>query len=228
MFNLIKTELSYYKTILIVLSTILITLHVIFLVYGAENIENSVPALKTAIFAFTIILFVYRTITFIKDGRDIIFNSLPLKPESIGLARLSFLPIFWFFAMILFLISNLIVQLNDIGIEFIYDIISLSGALLLINALVMIYIDFLNFGLSRKKTLIIQISGIFLAAFTYLMFLVFMPMAESFDLTVIQLLRNNLSNLYNTFVGSFILLTLATGLTILSVNIFSKRKSYLN
>lgn len=227
MFNLLKSELKYYKVILTILSTLLVTLHTVFLINGTDNLGNSVPALRVVILAFTLILFVYRTITLIKDGRDKIFVGLPLEPKSIGLARLSFLPVFWLFAVSLFLLSNLIAQFSNIEFYFVAEIISLTGLIILLNALVMIYIDFINFGLDRKKTLIIQISGIFLAAFSYFLFIILMPIAESIELTTLQNFRVNISNIYRSFFGAIFMLLLGSVFTIISINIFSKRKSYL-
>ncbi|MBI9070804.1 MAG: hypothetical protein JEY94_04360 [Melioribacteraceae bacterium] len=228
MFKIIKAELKYYKTLLMVTSIFLISMHFTFLTYGAENLDKSVPALRVSIFAFAVIVFVYRVITLFKEGRDRVIVVLPIHPGSIGFARLLFIPIFWVSAISLFFLCNLIVQFNNIGSEFISELVSLTGLVLVLNALAMIYLDFLHFGLNKKQIIYVQAGGIILAAFSYLIFIALIPLTENFGILIFEIFNLNLSNIYQSYFGAVIMLCIGVLASVISKNIFMKRKTYLN
>lgn len=228
MYAIIKSELFYYKNILIVVSTFIISLNTVFILYGGDSIEKAVPALRVSCFAFTIILFVYRIITLAKENRDKIFASLPIDRKDAGLARVVFVPLFWAFSILLFFISNIIVQ-NSVFISgIVSEVISITGIVLILNALAIIFLDLINFGYTKKQKIVVQSAGILFGIITYAIFILIIPLSDSFESASLQNMKSNIQGTYQSILSGIFLLGTGILLSALSAGIFANRKTYLN
>lgn len=228
MWCLVKSEMLYFRW-LFILSLLLIILINIGLTADSRWIEaqNDFPGLRVIWFGVGIVVLFFTLLLNRRSGRLRNKVLLPISNFELGLSRwVSFL-IFWFALVSVLLIFYLINYDGSINQNWFTNLISITGTILIINSIPILYTDFVSSYFRKWEKVIVGLLWIIFFAQYISLNVIF---STYFDFLAPDLLlnsRDSLTNLYFTdsiTLGSGLLgifMFLATAYT------FKKRKLYL-
>ncbi len=222
--NLIKSEFAYYKYLLIFLSMFFFIVSIVFLMWGAKDLEDSVPAYQMSLIAVFLVVWGFRFTILQKEKRDRIHKSLPLSDGTIACYRVFSLPLYWLLLSIIFILCNLLVQ-GIMGIfPLFWFLLSLTGFILAINAAPLLQRDLQHIFMAKYQRSLIALVWACLFVSFYLIFYFLIIPLKNFGLFSDQKVyfQESMSS------ADYSLAFLCVGLLMSFVNVllFKKRKVY--
>lgn len=213
MWIIIKTELAYYKTLLVILYGIVTP----FLVANAMR-EDFAEQLARVMFITVPIMGIVMNIEEKKSRKNPLYVKLPVPLRQIGIARQAVWLTFWLSLVALFAISSWIGYRDKGDATLPWFILTIMSAIIVLVTSVTIIQD-LRFCIRRMALNRVFAAGLLfiplIAALIYLVVTVSTPVGVY------------LAGIFLTPSGSICLSLLAGGLLVLSVVVFAHRKSYL-
>ncbi len=229
MWHLIKAEFEYHKYIIFLISIFFIITVTAFFIDGVEKLEFSFPALKAVMMAATVILWLVIFIRKQKEKPECYYAKLPVSFHFISIFRSLTVPIFWLVFFVLFWMGFIIFRIEYIQIDLFYNLLSMTGFILMINAFPLIHRDLTNYFSGKFQKLVLTgIYGFFMLI-VYFMFVVFIAVLRSVKhLDSIVALKIYLENFSFTLTGSIVFFSFGLVLTLISIVTFNYRKLYLD
>ena len=154
--------------------------------------------------------------------------TLPVSTVQLAIARLLFLYMLWVLFVLLFWIASAGIRPYLIS-QIIWDMISSSGYMLIINAFPFVIRDLRFVFIGRFAPMLLGIAYLIFLGSLYLIFFLFTSFP--YFLNFLQLpesTRNSFSAVSTTFPGALMFLIIGAVVSIYCVVIFCKRKTYLN
>jgi hypothetical protein len=171
MITLIKSKISYYRTVLLVLVTPVISVTGLFLTMGGDNPESSVAAFRVVMLTATAFFWVFYLTDTRGEKRDRFHAALPLPLCRIALGRILLIPLFWSAMVLIFMISLwIVVGVTPLGYRG-RDLLILTGFVLYINAIPFLAQDLRNMVEKKAWLLAINIVMALMAVLGYLLFI---------------------------------------------------------
>ena len=226
MLKILKAQIQYNKIILIISYLIFLSVYVSFVVRGWQELDNSFPALRAVLMATTGMLFLFSIIKLHREKRDRFHHILTLNIWQLGISRVLQITTFWLSLLFLVLFA-FVLRPSIFDLQILWDLLSLTGFVLVLNAAPFIYRDlsYCFHAKSKKVVLVIVYALMILAG--YLLFMLFVVSAESISLSSdLVLVKKKFSGFINTFRGALIFNLCGIIFTGISLYIFSKRKTY--
>ncbi|MFQ5753055.1 MAG: hypothetical protein ACE5HI_13775 [bacterium] len=224
MWQLLKAEIAYNKTFLVLGFILFLTLFVIVVVWGKA--EHFVRDVSIALWAATLFGRFSGEIEKTRSKRIRYHTIMPLAVRDIGITRVVFTVLYWVSIILLFLISLLLVKSHWLGIDALWALLPINGLILLGYAGFIIYSDLKSYLMKKSEKIILHtvwfltvLAGYFLLYY-YMDFLGLFTHADFFN-------REDFVGLYFSTSGVFILNLIALVLSYLSVELFVRRKAYL-
>lgn len=228
MWHLLKTELNYHKVEIMVFTSIGLVGMIANIVTGWQNVEIDLPGVRSLMAVGIMVASFFRLISYTKEKKDRYHTSLPLPLRWIGFSRLLYIVSIWICFVVLFWVSSSTIKPYPID-KTIVETLTLSGFILMANATLFIYRDLFQstFGSVRKLGVQVFRSMMILLGYAlfYIIFSVGIPYFSF--LRRINLFKENFHHLASSPYAAIIFNLLGIGLTIMSVILFARRKSYL-
>lgn len=226
MWKILKAQIQSNKIVLIISYLIFLSVYVSFVVQGWQELDNSFPALRAVLMAATATLFLFNTVRRTREKRDRFHHILSLSVWELGISRLFQIILFWLSLLSLVLFA-FVLRPSTFDLKILWDLLSLTGFVLVMNAAPYIYRDLsLCFHDKSKKNVLVILYVLMILA-GYLMFMLFVISAESISLSSdLVLLKTNFSNFINSFGGAVFFSLCGIIFTGISLYVFSKRKTY--
>lgn len=230
MWKFLKAELAYNKNTLIFSFTLFLILVLLIFGYAWKNADEDANGMLSILASLSIILWVIQFFLSMKENKIRFIMSLPSKPVHYSATRLLFGLIVWFGFIILYLAGLLILRYDEWEGWILTLLVTSSGMWMMANALPFIHSDLLK--ILKQKYRILILSALYTFALLFI--------SLFFSITAIE--RYFLQGLPESFLSVLIyaftirgvlsdsgLLNIALGiiLSLLSIWLFSKRKSYL-
>lgn len=226
MWKILKAQIDYNKIVLAVSYLVFLPIYISFIVQGWQEIDSSFPALRAVLLAVTAILLLFNIIRLQREKRDRFHHILALSPWKLGISRELLIIIFWI--SVLFLVSFAFVLRPAIfDLKKLWDLLSLTGFVLIMNAAPFLYLD-LNFcfqARSKKVALVIIATLMIIALYFLLMLFIISTGAFSISDSLLSI-RNEFSNFIHSGMGALCFNLCAMLITGLSVLVFSKRRTF--
>jgi hypothetical protein len=226
MWKLLKAQIIYNKIVLIVGYLIFGSAFIAFVVQGWQEMDNSFPALRAVLLAATATLFLFNTVRLQKEKRDRFHHTLSLNTWELGISRVLQIILFWLSLLSLILFA-FVMRPSIFELKILWDLLSLTGFVLVMNAAPFIYRDLSYcFHAKSKKIMLVILYALMIMA-GYFLFMLFIVSAESISISNdLVLVKKNFSNFINTFRGAVFFNLCGIILTGISLYVFSKRKTY--
>ncbi|UCE06944.1 MAG: hypothetical protein JSW07_02575 [bacterium] len=226
MWKILKAQLQYNQIVLIISYLIFLSIYISFVVQGWQELDNSFPALRTVLMATTVMLFLFSIIKLYREKRDRFHHILTLNIWELGISRVLQIIVFWISILILVLFA-FVLRPSIFDMKILWDLSSLTGFVLVMNAAPFIYRDLSYcFHAKSKKVVLVIVYALMIMA-GYLLFMLFVVSAESISLSnELVIVKTNFSNFINTFMGALLFNLCGIILTVISLYVFSKRKTY--
>jgi hypothetical protein len=226
MWKLLRAQILYNKVVLIIVYLIFMSIYISFIVQGWQDIKSSFPALRAVLVATTAMLFLFNIVRLQREKRDRFHLLVPLNIWKIAVSRLLQIVMFWLSVLSLVLFA-LVLRPSIFNVKIFWDLLSLTGFVLVMNVAPFIYRDLSYcFQAKSKKVVLVFVYTLMIFA-GYLLFMLFVVSAESISLSSnLVLVKKGFSSFINTFIGAFFFILCGIISTGLSLYVFSKRKTY--
>ena len=228
MWQLVKTEIEYYKW-LYILSIMLVIIINIGLTIDGRWIEaqNDFPGLRIIWWGVGIVVLFFALLFSRKSGRLRNQMLLPISRLQISSARLTAFILFWTVLIIVLIVFYMINFSSFPDKNWLLNLISVSGIVLIINSIPLLYSDFYSTYFEKNEKILI---GIFWSILWIIYISLNIIFATYFDFISPEFFceaRNTLTELY--FTGSAPIINIILGISIFSLSVFTfkKRKIYL-
>lgn len=226
MWKILKAQLQYNKVILIISYLIFLSVYVSFVVQGWQELDNSFPALRAVLMATTAMLFLFSIIKLYREKRDRFHHILALNIWQLGISRELQIIVFWFSLLFLVLFAFAL-RPSIFDLKILWDLLSLTGFVLVLNAAPLIYRDLSYCFHSKSKKVVLVIVYALMILAGYLMFMLFVVSADSISLSSdLVSVKKGFSSFINTFRGALFFILCGIISTGISLFVFSKRKTY--
>jgi hypothetical protein len=226
MWKLLKAQIQYNKIILIIVYLIFLPVFIVFVVQGWQEMDKSFPALRAVLMAATTMLFLFNIVRLQREKRDRFHFLVPLNIWKIAVSRLLQIIIFWLSVLSLVLFA-FVLRPAVFDLKILWDLLSMTGFVFVLNAAPFIYRDlsFCFHSKSKKVVLVIAYALMILAG--YLLFMLFVVSVGSISLSNdLVLVKKGFSSFINTFRGALFFILFGIVSTVISLFVFSKRKTY--
>ncbi len=226
MWKILKAQIQYNKIVLTISYLIFFSVYISFVVQGWQELDNSFPALRAVLMATTAMLFLFSIIKLHREKRDRFHHILTLNIWQLGISRPLHIITFWFSLLFLVLFAFLL-RPSIFDLKILWDLLSLTGFVVALNAAPFIYRDLSYcFHSKSKKVVLIFVYALMILA-GYLLFILFVVSVGSISLSnELVLLKQGFSNFINTFKGAFLFNLCGIILTGINLFVFSRRKTY--
>lgn len=226
MWKLLKTQIIYNKIVLIISYLIVISVFIPFVVQGWQEVDNSFPALRAVMLSAAAILFLFNIVRLHREKRDRFHHILSLNIWGLGISRILQIILFWFSILFLVLFA-FVLRPSIFELRILWDLMSLTGFVLVMNAAPFIYRDLSYCFHAKSKKVVLVIVYALMIMVGYFLFILFIVSAGAVSMSESLLsLKNDFSNFITSFVGALFFNLFGIMMTILSVVVFDRRKTY--
>jgi len=226
MWKILKAQIQYNKIVLIISYLIFLSIYISFVVQGWQEMDNSFPALRAVLLAATAMLFLFNIVRLHREKRDRFHHTLSLRNWELGISRVLQIITFWFSLLFLVLFA-FVLRPSIFDLKTLWDLLSLTGFVLVMNAAPFIYRDLSYCFHAKSKKIVLVILYALMIMAGYLLFMLFVVSVESISLSNdLVLVKKGFSNFINTFIGALFFNLCGIILTWISLLVFSKRKTY--
>lgn len=228
MWLLIKSEIEYYKW-LYILSTILVVVINFGLTIDNRWIEaqNDFPGVRSIWLGVGIVVLFFTALFNRSSGRLRNYTLIPISLRNLSIVRITSFLIFWIVLLIILTTFYLINFKSVPTINWLSNLLSITGLILLINSFPILNTDLYSTYFSKRSKIILGIIwGITFIIYIALNF-IFIGYLDFIAPELFEFSRNTFKVLY--FSNAFIIANLLFGLTLFAYTIitFQKRKLYL-
>lgn len=208
---------------------VFLTVEIVFLIAGIDQIKNSFPAIKAVMVTVAVIFWLITFLRKQKEKSERYQILLPISVKQLCFFRSLLLPNLWIAIFFVFWLGFIVFRFEYIQPEIFYDLLSMTGFILMISTIPLIHRDISNIFTGRFQKLILTgIYGFFMILI-YLLFIVLIVVIRSVKhLDNIVALKIYLENLSSTLAGSLTLLCVGLILILISWVTFQRRKRYLD
>jgi hypothetical protein len=228
MWKILKAEIEHNKYYLLPGLLFVFILQVILVISGDWNeSQNDFPGLRVIWFSLSIFIVFLYLLSFRKDKRLRIHTMLPINPRKIASVRISVFILFWIVLILILFLFHLINQGQFPGPAWIYNILTLTGLVFIINSLPYFSQDIFNIYFSKKSRVLLSIALILCSIIYIILVLMITPYFDTIDPQFFNSYRNTVQKVY--FSPAVTIISPITGITLLiaSLFLFNRRKSYL-
>ena len=227
MWKIIKADFRYHKFVFIIPVTIVLAGLVANVIQGWRQLEHDFQGMRTVMAVATAFIFLIKYLVMIGEKRNRHNMLLPLKSWQIGLPRLSYCIIIWAIFLVLYWSASATARPYRIAI-IIWDTISLSGLILIANALMFIFVDLNYLGIKKIQKILLAFFAPFVLLSGFIVFFIFGVSEQSWNIFKIMLpYKADFSSFSATPIGAIISLLIGIAATYLSVVVFNRRRTYL-
>jgi hypothetical protein len=225
MWKLLKAEFIYDRFVIGIGFSLVLTVSVVFLLLGGSDLPKSIPAYRAVLFCSAAIVWLTALVKLQKEKRERMHSLVPVTRHTTGLSRQLYLILFWSVIASLYLLCNWIVKGNRLGPADLLVLASITGMVLLANALTFLQKDLRYLFTGKFAKLILSVLFFILICAGYFIFIISVMSFEvrpSFDA-----LRIEMRTLFFSGWGALFLSILGLGFAALDHWVFLKRKTYL-
>jgi hypothetical protein len=216
MWEMIKSDIMYNRFLFVLLYSV-----VIIAVAANAAFGNLEEALATWMFFSVVVIGITAGIEEMRTKRIRFFAGLPVPVRQQGIYHYSVFVLYWLSLMILLWLSSLISRKGQVGLDYLWWILTRIGAMFIWIASMNLSQDFRfyyktkNLGYLLKWTVLIF--GTFGGPFVYFV----TNVRYQSDLVFFFV-----SNMFQNSAGALALFLLSLGLMVLSVRVYEQRRSY--
>lgn len=225
MWRLLKSLSHYCRFILVAGLTVVGIVTVFFIILGRNDFDKSVPAYRSVLMAATALVWLYSVLMIHKEKRDRFHLLLPVSVRQIGLVRVIFLIGFWTTILLVFILSNVFVGNLQNNPTLIWNAVSLTGFVLVVNSALYLQRDLTNIFTSKGQRFLLSVVWVILVTIGYVLFVLLVMPVESFG--SLDVVKEFFTMNFITPGGAFLTFLMGLGLTILSIVLFGRRKLYI-
>jgi hypothetical protein len=189
--------------------------------------QDDFPGLRVIWMGVGIVVLFFAILFNRKSGRLRTNKLVPLSNLQVSLARLIPFILFWISLMIILLFFYLINFAASPTINWVVNLISISGIMLLINSIPILYSDFYSTYFTRKSKIVIILFWSILWIIYIWMNVIFMTYLDFISPEYFIETRETIKELYFTPTTTIINILLGCLMFFLSILTFKKRKFYL-
>ena len=216
MWNMIKADIAYNRVLFISIYS------VVFMAVATNALFGKLEeALATLMFFSVVVIGVTAGMEEIKTKQIRFFSSLPIPVKQLGILRYSVFVPYWISLMILLWFSSLISQQAQIGLDYLWWILTRTSAMFIWIACMNLSQDFTFLYKTKGPGYILKwtvlLFGVFGGPFVYFVTNVRYQSDRVFFFV---------SDIFQNSTGSLALFLLSLGLMALSVLVYEKRKFY--
>jgi hypothetical protein len=227
MWKIIKADFKYHKIVFIAPVAVVLAGLAANVVQGWRQLEHDFQGMRTVMGVATAFIFLIKYLAMIGEKRNRHNMALPLKSWQIGLSRLLYCIIVWVIFLILYWSATATAHPYRIAI-IIWDTISLSGLVLIANALMFIFVDLNYIGIKGIQKILLAFLAPFLLLGGFIVFFIFNVSEQTWSIFKILLpYKANFSSFSATAIGAISSLLIGIAATYLSVLVFKRRRTYL-
>ncbi len=229
MYQLMKAEFDNNKILLSILYAVVIVVILAYMLWGWENIDESLPAVRAVMLSAAAMLFLTRLLKLQREKKDRFHILLPLPVRSVAISRMLFPVLFWLSMLFLLCLGLVLLRTASIRAEIVFDWLTLTGFIIAGNVVPLIHRD-LNYysaGKHQKRLMFIFYSIMILTGYTLFMLFVMTFKRYSFSQKLIPVQERFLS-LSGSFLGATAFMAIGIGLATASIFLFQHRKSYID
>ena len=221
MWQLLKAELAYHRLSIACVFGVFLALHLTVLEWGWRGVDTEYYGMRSILFTASMLFWLARFIRISKEKVDRYHVILPVRNRSVGAARVLVFIVFWMCMVCLFSFGFLLVRPEEMRVEMLWDLLSLTGLMLAVNTLPLIHFDLMRCasrGYQKVVLTVIYAMVIFLC----------IGLVTRFPSSVASLaaLQKPVVQFSAMPAGTGLMLLLGVGFTFASVMIFQRRKSY--
>ena len=228
MWKLVQSEIMYFRWLYIISMAVVLIINTGLTIDGKWiEAQDDFPGLRVIWMGVGIVVLFFAILFNRKSGRLRTNKLVPLSNLQVSLARLIPFILFWISLMIILLFFYLINFAASPTINWVVNLISISGIMLLINSIPILYSDFYSTYFTRKsKILIILFCSILWIIYIW-MNVIFMTYLDFISPEYFIETRETIKELYFTPTTTIINILLGCLMFFLSILTFKKRKFYL-
>lgn len=227
MWKIIKADFNYQKFVFIIPYAVVIAAISANVLQGWRQNEHDMQGVRTVMAAMTGIIFLFKSFKIAQEKRHRFITLLPLKQWKIGLTRTLFILLIWLSFLIMYWLGSAMIR--PYRADFlIWDTLSFTGLVLLANATIFIYYDLLYTLTDIKQKVILGFLFLLAVFIGYIVFFLFGVDEQSWNIFKNLLLpyKDDFSAITSNYVGAVVSLSIGIMMTILSVYVFGRRKTY--
>jgi len=228
MWRIVKNEIEYFKW-LYILSVIFVIIVNFGLTIDERWVEaqNDFPGLRIIWLGMGIVVLFFALLFNRKSGRLRTKMLLPLSHLQISLARLFAFVLFWAVLSLILIIFYLINFASFPEINWLVNLLSITGIVFLINSIPLLYSDFYGTYFKRNERILIGIFWSILWIIYILLNTIFATYLDFISPEFFSEARETLTELYFSEGAMIINFVLGMSLFFTSILTFKKRKLYL-
>lgn len=229
MWKIVKCEIEYFKW-LYILSIIFVIIVNFGLTVDGRWIEaqNDFPGLRIIWLGIGIVVLFFALLFNRKSGRIRTKMLLPISQIRISAARLFAFILFWAVLSLILVIFYLINFASFPDIRWLTNLLSITGIVLLINSVPLLYSDFYSTYFKKGEKILIGIFWSILWIIYILLNTIFVTYFDFISPEFISQARETLTALYFSEGAMTISFVLGMSLFLSSIFTFQKRKLYLD
>jgi len=227
MWKIIKADFKYQKFVFIFPYAIVLVAVIANVSQGWHHNVHDMQGVRTVMASMTGIIFLSKSFIIAKEKRHRFITLLPLKQWKIGLTRLLFIILIWLSFLAMYWLGTSVIRPYQADI-LIWDTLSFTGLVLLANSIIFIYYDLLYTLTGVKQKVILGFLFLLAVFIGYVVFFLFGVDEQSWNIFKNLLLpyKDDFSSITSNYVGAVVSLLIGIVMTVLSVYIFGRRKTY--
>lgn len=228
MWKLVQSEIMYFRWLYIISMAVVLIINTGLTIDGKWiEAQDDFPGLRVIWMGVGIVVLFFAILFNRKSGRLRTNKLVPLSNLQVSLARLIPFILFWISLMIILLFFYLINFAASPTINWVVNLISISGIMLLINSIPILYSDFYSTYFTRKSKMVIILFWSILWIIYIWMNVIFMTYLDFISPEYFIETRETIKELYFTPTTTIINILLGCLMFFLSILTFKKRKFYL-
>ena len=227
MWKIIKADFKYQKFGFIFPYAIVLVAIIANVSQGWRHNVHDMQGVRTVMASMTGIIFLSKSFIIAKEKRHRFITLLPLKQWTIALTRVLFIILIWLSFLVMYWLGTAVIRPYRTDI-LIWDTLSFTGLVLLANAIIFVYYDLLYTLANNKQKVILGFIFLSLVFIGYIVFFLFGVDEQSWNIfkTLFLPYKNDFSSFSSNYIGAGVSLSIGFIMTILSVIVFKRRKTY--
>ena len=228
MWKIIKADFNYQKFVFIIPYAVVIAAIIANISQGWHHHEHDMQGVRTVMAVMTGIIFLFNNLLkIIQEKRYRFIMLLPLSRWKIAWPRIFFAIIIWVSFLVMYWLGTATIRPYPSDI-LIWDTLSFTGLVLFANSIIFIYYDLLYTITKNSHKLILWLTLLLLVFIGYVVFFLFGVDEQSWNIFKNLLLpyKDDFSSITSNYVGAVVSLLIGIIMTMLSVYVFGRRKTY--
>ena len=228
MWKIVKSEIEYFRWLYIISIAIVIIINFGLTLDGRWiEAQDDFPGLRVIWLGVGIVVLFFAILFNRKSGRLQKKMLLPVSTLQIGLARILAFTLFWL-TLSLVLILFYLLNFQDLpDINWIVNFLSITGIILLINSIPLLYSDFYSTYFGKKEKFLMRVFWSILWLIYIFLNIIFADYFDSISPIFFEETRKTLSDIYFSSEITILNITVGTLIFTSSLVTFKNRKLYL-